>query len=143
MIKYFEHHFTDHDLIHLHNRHIAINMTINGQRVPAFSAETINLPTIDDNNAVEIINSSRARFATKSSEVDSRILYMSKSNLKKPLVNKAELAKDIGHYIRTKVVADTNFKKSRNKTSAVKRLLTKRIPSKVIELDEDQSVRFH
>jgi hypothetical protein len=143
MIKYFEPHFTDHDLIHLHNRHIAINMTINGQRVPAFSAETINLPTIDDNNAVEIINSSRARFATKSSEVDSRILYMSKSNLKKPLVNKAELAKDIGHYIRTKVVADTNFKKSRNKTSAVKRLLTKRIPSKVIELDEDQSVRFH
>ncbi len=142
MIKYFEPNFTDHDLVHLHNRHIAVNMTIAGQRVPAFSAETINLPAIVDNNAKEIIAASRTKFAVTSSGVDSRILYMSKSNLRKTQVNKTELAKDIGHYVRTKTISTPDIKKPK-KPSAVKKLLSRHLPSKVIDLDEDQSVRFH
>ena len=44
MVKYFEPHFSDYDLIHIHNRHFAINMTIDGEKVQAFSGTTLNLP---------------------------------------------------------------------------------------------------
>ncbi|HUY53323.1 MAG TPA: DUF87 domain-containing protein [Candidatus Dormibacteraeota bacterium] len=145
MIKYFEPNFTDHDLVHLHNRHIAVNMTVGGQRVPAFSAETINLPSITDNNAKEIIAASRAKFAVAASGVDSRMLYMSKSDLRKTQIDKNELVRDIGHYVRTKTVSGQDAKKIKKprKTSAVKKLLTRRMPSKAIDLDEDKSIRFH
>src|SRR6185437_8422158 len=44
MLKYVEPRFEEHDLIHMHNRHFIISMTIEGEKVPAFSAVTLNLP---------------------------------------------------------------------------------------------------
>jgi hypothetical protein len=44
MLKYFEPKFLEHDMVHMHNRHFAISMTIGGEKVPAFSAISLNLP---------------------------------------------------------------------------------------------------
>ena len=141
MIKYFEPHFTDHDLINLHNRHVIINMTIDGQRVPSFAAETINLPAIKNNNAVEVINASRAKYATKSRTVNASILLPKAHHIDPE--EKEEIVKDLGHYIRTKLAPDTS-KKSKKKPSKVKKIIGKRIhSSKIIDLDENQSIKLH
>ncbi len=63
MLKYFEPKFTEHDLVHMHNRHFAINMTIGGEKVPAFSAISLNLPPITSDYSADIIAHSRARYA--------------------------------------------------------------------------------
>ena len=142
MTKYFEPAFTDHDLVHLHNRHVAINMTIDGQRIPAFSAETINLPAIDNNNSVEIINASRARFASRSSEVDPKVLYTSKSNLSSKPLDKDDIVRDLGHYIRTKILSPES-KKPKSKDHHAPKLLKRKTNSKTLEFDEDKTIKLH
>jgi hypothetical protein len=143
MVKYFEPHFTDHDLINLHNRHIIINMTIDGNRIPSFAAETINLPAITENNAVDIINASRAKYASeKKSEIDSS--YFAPKTHKAPNLDKDEIVKDLGHYIRTKLTTETKPKKSKKNNFKVKKLISKRIHStKIIDFDEDKSINLH
>jgi hypothetical protein len=142
MIKYFEPTFTDNDLVHLHNRHIAINMTIDGQRIPAFTAETINLPAIDNNNSLKIINASRARFAVKSNGVDPKILYTAKSNLSSKQLDKDAIVKDLGHYIRTKVLSSES-KKPKAKDHHTVKLLKRKPSSKTLEFDEDKTIKLH
>jgi hypothetical protein len=63
MLKYFEPKFTDYDLVHMHNRHFAISMTIGGEKVPAFSAISLNLPPFGDDYSAQIIAHSRAQYA--------------------------------------------------------------------------------
>lgn len=70
MIKYFEPHFSDYDLIHMHSRHFAINMTIDGEKVPSFSATTLNLPAKTTDYSEEIVEKSRARFAFRRSDIE-------------------------------------------------------------------------
>ncbi len=63
MLKYFEPKFTDYDLVHMHNRHFAISMTIGGEKVPAFSAISLNLPAFGEDYSPHIIQHSRAQYA--------------------------------------------------------------------------------
>jgi len=63
MLKYFEPKFTDHDLVHMHNRHFAISMTISGEKVPAFSAISLNLPPFGADYSSQIIAHSRSQYA--------------------------------------------------------------------------------
>lgn len=70
MMKYFEPQFTDFDMVHMHNRHFAISMTIEGEKVQAFSATTLSLPELGDNLSREIIESSRTKFASQRDEID-------------------------------------------------------------------------
>ena len=63
MTKYFEPKFTEYDLVHMHNRHFVINMTIEGEKVPAFSAITLNLPPLGADQTQTIIEQSRAQYA--------------------------------------------------------------------------------
>ena len=44
MQKYFEPKFEEYDLVHMHNRYFVINMTIDGEKSPAFSAISLELP---------------------------------------------------------------------------------------------------
>lgn len=143
MVKYFEPHFSDHDLINLHNRQVIVNMTVDGRRVPSFVAETINLPTVNENNAVDIINASRAKYSSeKSTEIDSS--YFAPKAYKVSPVLKDEIVKDLGHYIRTKLNPEIKSKKSKKSTFKVKKLISKRIhTTKIIDFDEDQSINLH
>lgn len=63
MLKYFEPKFEVHDLVHMHNRHFAISMTIEGEKVPAFSAISLNLPPFGEDYSPQIIEHSRAQYA--------------------------------------------------------------------------------
>lgn len=63
MMKYFEPKFEEHDMVHMHNRHFAISMTIGGEKVPAFSAISLNLPPFQADYSQQIIAHSRARYA--------------------------------------------------------------------------------
>ncbi len=63
MQKYFEPQFTDHDIVHMHNRHFAISMIIEGEKVPAFSATTLKLPPFGEDYTSHIIEDSRKNFA--------------------------------------------------------------------------------
>jgi hypothetical protein len=64
MQRYFEPKFSEYDLVHMHNRHAVINMTIDGEKSPAFSAITLDLPPLSVDVSKNIIKSSRNKFAT-------------------------------------------------------------------------------
>ncbi|HUD10736.1 MAG TPA: type IV secretion system DNA-binding domain-containing protein [Candidatus Saccharimonadales bacterium] len=70
MLKYFEPKFEEHDLVHMHNRHFVISMTIEGEKVQAFSAITLNLPPQGEDNSQAIIENSRAQYATSRLQVE-------------------------------------------------------------------------
>ncbi|MEO6513929.1 MAG: type IV secretion system DNA-binding domain-containing protein [Candidatus Saccharimonadales bacterium] len=63
MQRYFEPKFLEYDLVHMHNRHFVVSMTIEGEKVPAFSAVSLNLPPQNEDNTAMIIDRSRAQYA--------------------------------------------------------------------------------
>ncbi len=63
LLKYFEPKFEEYDLVHMHNRHFVISMTIEGEKVPAFSAISLNLPPQQADESANIIQNSRAHYA--------------------------------------------------------------------------------
>jgi hypothetical protein len=68
--KYFEPQFESTDIIQQHNRHFITSMTINGEKAPAFSAKTLNLPQAPDNATNHIIELSRQRYAQEKAAVE-------------------------------------------------------------------------
>jgi hypothetical protein len=70
MERYFEPQFTQHDLVHMHNRHFVISMTIEGEKVPGFSAISLNLPPDGDDYSAHIIDRSRASYGVSRDFVD-------------------------------------------------------------------------
>lgn len=85
MMKYFEPKFEEHDLVHMHNRHFAISMTIGGEKVPAFSAISLNLPAFGYDYSPQIIAHSRAQYG-KTREIIERYVaerYLTEENGRK------------------------------------------------------------
>ncbi len=64
MQRYFEPKFEEHDLVHMHNRNFVISMTIEGEKVQAFSAASVTLPEYGDDYSQAIIERSRAAHAS-------------------------------------------------------------------------------
>ena len=73
MLRYFDPKFTEYDLVHMHNRHFAINMTIDGEKSPAFSATTLDLPPRNSDLSPQIIERSRQLYALGRSEVEAYV----------------------------------------------------------------------
>jgi hypothetical protein len=73
MQKYFEPRFEEYDLVHMHNRHIVINMTIDGEKSPAFSAITLDIPPATGDESAAIIEHSRRNYALGRSEIEGYI----------------------------------------------------------------------
>jgi hypothetical protein len=71
--KYFAPTFEPEDLIKLHNQHILVNMSIDGEKGLPFSAKTLRMPDPDHDYSTEIVASSREQFASKRSEVEKEI----------------------------------------------------------------------
>src|SRR3989344_1938145 len=68
--KYYEPQFESADLIQQHNRHFVISMTIDGEKAPAFSAKTLNLPQPVDDLSPRIIELSRQRYAKAREDIE-------------------------------------------------------------------------
>ncbi|HYH36239.1 MAG TPA: type IV secretory system conjugative DNA transfer family protein, partial [Candidatus Saccharimonadales bacterium] len=73
MQRYFEPKFEEYDLVHMNNRNIVISMTIDGEKTPAFSATTLNLPEHPPEQTATIIEHSRANHAIQRAEAESYI----------------------------------------------------------------------
>ncbi|MGO3701681.1 MAG: type IV secretory system conjugative DNA transfer family protein [Candidatus Saccharimonadales bacterium] len=78
----FQPQFEANDLLQMHNRHFIINMVINGEKAPAFSATTLNLPPPQVDNSAFIVENSRIHFSKPRAVVEAAI-----SNLVKPPEN--------------------------------------------------------
>jgi hypothetical protein len=71
--KQFEPNFEALDLLQMHNRNFVINMVINGEKTPAFSARTLNLPVAQADNSAVIIENTRRLFSRPRAEVENMI----------------------------------------------------------------------
>jgi len=71
--KQFEPQFEAGDLLQMHNRHFVINMVINGEKAPAFSASTLKLPSEQIDNTGRIIENSRRLYSRVRTEVEAEI----------------------------------------------------------------------
>ena len=84
--KQFEPQFEAQDLLQMHNRHFIINMVINGEKTPAFSATTLTLPPQQSDNTSRIIENTRRNYSRSRSEVEKEIseLIRPPEHLQKP-----------------------------------------------------------
>lgn len=73
LVKQFEPTFEAGDLIQMNNRHFIISMIINGEKVPAFSATTLSIPSSPQDNLEAIIAHSRALYSRPRLEVENDI----------------------------------------------------------------------
>ena len=71
--KQFEPQFEPNDLLQMHNRNFVINMVINGEKSPAFSARTLNLPPPQTDNTGRIIENTRHLYSRSREEVEKEI----------------------------------------------------------------------
>ena len=73
LAKQFEPNFEATDLLQMHNRNFVINMVIGGEKTPAFSARTLELPPAQTDNTLHIIEHSRRFYSRNRSEVEQEI----------------------------------------------------------------------
>ena len=73
LTKQFEPQFEPGDLLQMHNRHFIINMVINGEKAPAFSATTLKLPPEQIDNSPQIIENSRRLYSRLRTDVEEEI----------------------------------------------------------------------
>ena len=73
LVKQFEPTFDSSDLIQMNNRHFVISMIINGEKAPAFSATTLNIPQASTDNLDAIITNSRNLFSRARADVEAEI----------------------------------------------------------------------
>lgn len=71
--KQFEPTFEAQDLLQMNNRNFVISMIINGEKVPAFSATTLNIPKTPKDNFDEIVKWSREQYSRPRAEVEEEI----------------------------------------------------------------------
>jgi hypothetical protein len=70
MQRYFEPKFMEYDLVHMHNRHFVLSMTIGGEKAAAFSATTLNLPPQSTDYSQPIVDNSRQLYASERDEIE-------------------------------------------------------------------------
>lgn len=105
LVKQFEPTFEESDIIQLNNRHFIISMIINGEKVPAFSATTLQIPDTPADNFDAIVAHSREYFARPRLEVEKEI----RETIEQSEKYKRELS-DSGRQPEPKLVIDTNEK---------------------------------
>ena len=73
LAKQFEPNFEANDLLQMHNRNFVINMVIGGEKTPAFSARSLELPPPQTDNTMHIIENSRRHYSRPRVEIEKEI----------------------------------------------------------------------
>lgn len=73
--KQFEPQFESTDLLQMHNRHFVINMVINGEKAPSFSATTLTLPPIQSDNSTYIVENTRRWYSRTRADIEAEISF--------------------------------------------------------------------
>ena len=68
--KQFEPQFEPTDLLQMANRNFVINMVINGEKAPAFSARTLQLPPIQSDNTAIIVENTRTNYSRTREDIE-------------------------------------------------------------------------
>jgi hypothetical protein len=84
LARYFSPTFEDDDLIRLHNQHFIINMNIDGEKAPPFTAHSLRVPDIETDYIPSIIEHSRTHFASARSNVEAMIRSWTNVDEQKP-----------------------------------------------------------
>lgn len=87
--KYFAPQFEAADLIQMHNRNFVSSITIAGEKAPAFSARTLNIPSVPTDYTHQIIEYSRGRYSENKHTVENLIktTALSSTSANEPLIN--------------------------------------------------------
>ena len=93
LAKQFEPNFESIDLLQMHNRNFVINMVIGGEKTPAFSARSLELPPSQADNTPHIIEHSRRMYSKSREDVEREIsdIIMPNRNQKKQAVPQPNL----------------------------------------------------
>jgi len=70
MLKYFEPKFEEADMVHMHNRHFVVSMTINGEKAQAFSATTMPIPPEPPDFSSYIVANSRQNYSVTREKIE-------------------------------------------------------------------------
>ena len=81
--KQFEPQFEPGDLLQMNNRHFIINMVINGEKAPAFSATTLTLPPQQIDNTGRIVENTRRNFSRSRADIEKEIDKVVSSSIQK------------------------------------------------------------
>jgi hypothetical protein len=73
LVKQFEPQFEANDLLQMHNRNFVMNMVIQGEKAPAFSARTLQLPPAQTDNSAAIVDHTRANYSRKREDIEREI----------------------------------------------------------------------
>lgn len=73
LVKQFEPQFEANDLLQMANRNFVINMVIGGEKTPAFSAKTLELPPPQVDNSAYIIENTRLHYSRKREDIEQEI----------------------------------------------------------------------
>lgn len=84
LAKQFEPNFEANDLLQMHNRNFIINMVIGGEKSPAFSAQTLNLPSPQIDNVGLIIENTRRNYSSSRSVIEDEISARMNPNRETP-----------------------------------------------------------
>ena len=92
--KQFEPQFEPNDLLQMNNRNFIINMVINGEKQPAFSAKTLNLPPVQTDLTPQIIANTRTRYSRAREDIEQDITnrIAPSTDVKPPASNAAKQA---------------------------------------------------
>jgi hypothetical protein len=114
--KYFEPQFEAPDLIQQPSRYFITSMMINGEKAPAFSAKTLNLPAAPKDMTAQIIELTRQRYTIERAIVEARIMEatgMSQPALPEPKPTppaKAKTENQLNKLDKLKAEEETNAK---------------------------------
>ncbi len=70
MLKYFEPKFEEADMVHMHNRHFVVSMTIDGEKAQAFSATTMPIPPPPPDFSAYIVAHSRQNYSVDRGQIE-------------------------------------------------------------------------
>jgi DNA helicase HerA-like ATPase len=120
--KFFEPQFEAVDLSNLHNRYFITSMTIDGEKAPAFSATTLNIPQGGTDFSDEIIENSRRFYSKDRFTVDQTIR---KSTISTPISynknHKTVTNIPLPVELPSEILSESQKRRLRRKKSAQKR----------------------
>ncbi len=73
LVKQFEPQFEANDLLQMANRNFVINMVIEGEKTPAFSARTLELPPPQTDNTAAIVENTRLHYSRSREDIEREI----------------------------------------------------------------------
>ncbi len=114
--KQFEPTFEAADLVQMNNRHFIISMIVAGEKMPAFSATTLNLPSAnpESDHSAGIVENSRKMYARPRAEVEAEIAAVieSANKFQDSLAEQGRVGNEQGTAAKNRADAIRQFKMS-------------------------------